>query len=327
MADRAALNAAKLDALVRARWGAGDRTRQVFPPGAALTDGTTGWVLLDSDPRRALGGALAWGQRAGIGELHLVADDEAGVVARRAAAFAADITVWEVHDRALRPAAPDGAPPRLPAPDAPALAAMLVDADLEVVVEGGMLRGEINGLEVARVATADAGTVLEVGVGRADRELTAMLHGDLAPTDSLTRVAAIVREIRRAGAEPHPLAQLVPERWLRARLVADPARVGLSRLGLAEPAVPRANLREPGIAVATGERPDGTRVVVACSVGIDLDAIPAAADARLAIDPDAELLIALPERDDHPMTRSLAALLRQPATVVTVSNDWRGTGS
>ena len=105
---------------------------------------------------------------------------DAGVVARRAELFTTPPLVWEVDGTALRPA--DAAPPAAvppAAPPAPALAELLVDADIEVVVEDGIVRGEVLGLEVARIVhgTTTAGTpidepVLEVGVGHADRELT-----------------------------------------------------------------------------------------------------------------------------------------------------------
>jgi hypothetical protein len=77
-------------------------------------------------------------------------------------------------------------------------------------------------------------------------------------------------------------------------------------------------LRERDIACATG--PDA---VLVCSVGVDLDLVPAAAEARLALASDARLLLVVPERDDHPVTRALAARLKQPAEVVAVSGDWR----
>ena len=60
-----------------------------------------------------------------------------------------------------------------------------------------------------------------------------------------------------------------------------------------------------------------------CSVGIDLDLVPAAAEARLALDPEADLVLVVPERDDHPMTRALAERLRMRAEVRTVVGDWR----
>jgi hypothetical protein len=54
-----------------------------------------------------------------------------------------------------------------------------------------------------------------------------------------------------------------------------------------------------------------------CSAGIDLDLVPFAADARDALGgPDTRLLLAVPEGDDHPVTRELAARLAVPAEVV-----------
>jgi hypothetical protein len=150
-----------------------------------------------------------------------------------------------------------------------------------------------------------------------------MLHGDLPPTEQLARVSEIVREHRHPGAEPHPLNQLVPERWLRARLLADPGRIGLRELRAAPAAVPRTNLRDKGVAIALGARADGQPVVVACSVGIDLDLVPAAADARLLHAPEADLLVVVPERDAHPVTLALAARLVRPAEVVALAGDWR----
>jgi len=150
-----------------------------------------------------------------------------------------------------------------------------------------------------------------------------MLHGSLAPVDQLARVAEIVRAHRRPGAERHPLNQLAPERWLRAQLVAEPAPLGLTRLWPIAPAVPRANLRDTAVAMAQGETASGEVVVVACSVGVDLDLVPAAADARLSAAPGADLMLVVPERDAHPVTRQLAERLVRPAEVVTVRDDWR----
>jgi hypothetical protein len=62
---------------------------------------------------------------------------------------------------------------------------------------------------------------------------------------------------------------------------------------------------------------------VVASTGIDLDLVPAAADARAADPRHPALVIAVPARDDHPVTRALAAALTLPATVVTVPDDWR----
>jgi hypothetical protein len=326
--DRGPLLAAKLRALVGARTTSPEPAD--YPGGAALVDGSTGWVLLDTDPLASLGPALVWADRRGLRELHLLADDQADVIARRAALFADPPTVWAVDGTDLRPAAPAPVPAEVPAPPAAALAELLVDADLEVVVEDGIVRGEVLGLEVARVVhgTTTAGTpidepVLEVGVGHADREMTGMVHGNLPPADQLARVVEIVRAHRRYGAERHPLNQLAPERWLRAALVARPEHLGLAELRAAPPAVPRPNLRDPAVAIARGTDREGQSVVVACSVGVHLDLVPAAADARAVLDPGARLLLALPERDAHPVTRALADRLDTPAELVPVPDDWR----
>jgi hypothetical protein len=328
--QRAGLLAAKLRSLVRGHAGEADRTDGDLPGAASLHEGDRAWVLLDTDPVTNFGPALVWADRRAVTELHLLTESDAGVLARRASCFLPGPVVWQVEGTALRLAEPDPVPAAQPAAPAPQLAELLVDAGLEVVVEAGMVRGEVNGLEVARIVHGEttAGVpldepLLEVGVGKADRELTAMLHAGLAPVEQLERVAEIVRTHRRAGAPPHPLNHLVRERWLRARLVADPARIGLAALRPVETAIPRSNLRDVGAAAAVGTTPDGEEVVVVCSVGIHLDLVPAAADTRLAVAPTSRLLLAVPARDAHPVTESLTSRLDPPARVVPVEGDWR----
>jgi hypothetical protein len=228
-------------------------------------------------------------------------------------------TVWSIEGTTLARATADALEREPAASPAPELIDLLIDAELELVAEGGVVCGEVAGLEVARINANG----LEVGVGQADRELTKLLLGDLAPVDQLARVVELVRRYRRADAPLHPLNQLVPERWLRSQLVDDPRRIGLERLTPAPAAIPRANLRESGVAMAHGVAPNGSTVVVGCSVGVDLDAVPSAADSHALIEPGARLLVAVPERDVHPVTAALAARLVEPAEVVPVRGDWR----
>ncbi|MGH9274562.1 MAG: hypothetical protein ACRDZU_07940 [Acidimicrobiales bacterium] len=328
--SRSSLLAAKLRSLASRAFGPADRVDVPFPGGAGLLLDGTAWVLVDAEPLKSFGPALVWASRQGASAVHLLVDSQADVLARRASCFTTAPAVWQIEGTELVAAEP--APPAvaLPAPDAPALAELLIDADLEVIVEDGMVRGEINGLEVARIVhgTSTGGIaleepLLEVGVGHADRELTALLHGALSPVAQLARVVELVRAQRQPGAERHPLNQLAPERWLRARLVEHPDRIGLAHLRPIDPAVARPNLRDTAVAMALGESPGGDPAVVACSVGVDLDLVPAAADARLAAAPDARLLLVVPTRDAHPVTRELAARLVHPADVVTVDDDWR----
>lgn len=325
---RAALVAAKLGALVRDQWGEAARRPAVLGGGAALVDGTTGWVLADAEPARVLGGAIVWAERNQIDELRVLVDDEAaaGTVARRARAFARRPSVWRVEGRAVRPAVAAPFPERLPAPSGTdELVEMLEAAGVDVVVEHGVLSGEVLGLEIARVVQdeGDGGPRLEVGVGRHDREAFAMIHGRLPTADALAAVVDAVLAQRRPGAPQHPLNRLAAERWLRAEVMRQPQVVGARSLAPIDPTVPRDNVKDAVPAAASGEDDTGGPVVVVCSAGIDLDLVPAAADIRAWHAPDARLVLVVPERDAHPVTHILAATLAVPAEVVAVAGDWR----
>ncbi|WCO66450.1 hypothetical protein PO878_18285 [Iamia majanohamensis] len=296
-----------------------------FPGGAARLDGDVGWVLLAGDAAPRLGAALAWARRAGVRDLHVVVDEPeaSGLVARRAALCAPAPTVWVVDGASLAPATAAPAPVPLPAPSAPELRALLVDAGLTVVDEDGMALGELLGLEVARITHGPDGPVLDVGVGKADRELTAMAHAEATDAARVARVVDIVRAERRPGAPPHPINQLVPERWLRASLVAEPALVDAAELHPVPSVVGRTNLKDVGVATAVGTDLDGAPLVVTCSVGVDLDLVPSAADDRAAHAPGARLVLAVPARDALGLTADLAAVLDPPAEVRPVDGDWR----
>lgn len=286
-------------------------------------------MYLDERPDAGLGRVLVWGQRESVTTLHVIVDDAvaAGVLARRAAAFARPPLVWQVRDRTLVEARPAPVPPPVEPPAvARELVGLLTAAGAEVVTEHGEIRGEILGLEVARIVVGDAGTSgarLEVGVGRHDRDAFTMVHGELPSAEALAAVVDQVRRHRHADAEGHPLGRLAAERWLRAMIVDEPGAVGAGRLRAVEPTLAREGVKDVAPAVALGEEAEGRSVVVACSVGIDLDLIPAAADARAAHAPDARLVVVVPERDDHPVTRRLAEALADPAEVVRVPLTWR----
>lgn len=280
-----------------------------------------GWVLVEDDPVTALGGALAWARAQEVSVLHLLVDDAeaAGVLARRAALFTIPPSVWLVRGRSVTPAVPSPHPEQpAPSPVLAAFAERLAAAGAEPVFEHGVLRGEVHGLEVARVVTGegDAPPHIEVGVGRYDREAFIAMHPGVDPASALERVVADVRRHRHLDAEPHPLNRLAPERWLRARVVADPRRVGAARLTPVAPPTPQTDLRASLVAPAVGADLEGADVVVACSTGVDLDLVPAAADVRLRERPGARLLLVLPARDALPVTHALAASLARPAEVV-----------
>jgi hypothetical protein len=181
------------------------------------------------------------------------------------------------------------------------------------VVEFGRLIGEVEGLEVCRVEVAADGPRLAIGVGRFDREAHELLRGD-----TLAGVVQQVRLHRVVDPEPHPLKRWAAARGLRSRVVREPALVGADHLAPIAPVLEPPDLRTAWPAPAAGIDVDGRPVVVVCSVGVDLDLVPAAADSRMADGRDARLVLAVPARDVHPVTRDLAAALAHPAEIVAI---------
>ena len=283
------------------------------------------WLLVDEQPARRVGAVLAWAGQRGIAEVDLLVEDDVRVVSRRAAYFAHPVRVWRVAGTSVSRAEAANAHEITTPPEAALdLVGTLREAGLDIVIEHGQVLGEICGLEVARVTVEGGRAQIEVGVGRHDREAFAMVHGELPTADALAEVVGYVRRHRRPGDLTHPLARLAGERWLRHQLVRTPSLVGADALEFAEPAVARENIKDPSPAIAVGRSLEGEPIVVACSVGVDLDLVPSAADARAAHAPDAHLVLAVPERDALPVTTQLAAALVIPAAVVTVPDEFRG---
>lgn len=292
-----------------------------MPGGAALYDGQTAWVHVEHSSRR-LGQALALAQSRGCGSLHLIVGDTGGIAARRAALLRSHPAVWHFDGASLRPAVPAPRPEVAIPPGGDEFVPMLRDAGLEVVIEHGLISGEIRGLSVATIVPDAAGRArLAVGVGRLDQEATDLLHADLPLRETLANAIDEVRVHRHAHAKPHPVNRLARERWLRAQVIASPASIGLRALEAVPPTEPRANLRDPVPAAAIGHDDGDARVLVVCSSGIDLELIPIAADLIDREHPD-RVVFALPARDHHARQRELAHQLSVPFTFVAVEGEW-----
>lgn len=322
--QRARLLAAKLKTLVETTAGPADRRSLAFPGGAALAGADGTWVLGD-----ALGPALAVARqelrtggrprKAGsLDRLHVIVegDGDTGVIARQASQLAVPPAVYRIEGRTLVEAVPTPLVPDPPLdPRVAAFADEIAAAGADPVVEHGRLIGEVEGLEVCRVEVdAEGEPRLAIGVGRFDREAHELLRGD-----TLDVVVDRVRLLRIVDPEPHPLKRWAAGRGLRSRVVRDPALVGADVLTPMATTLEAPDLRTPWPAPATGIDVDGEPLVVVCSVGVDLNLVPMAADARLADGRGARLVLAVPTRDVHPITVDLAAALAQPATVVAVA--------
>lgn len=299
----------------------------------AALDGA-GWAHLESGDAGSLAAALLWAVRGEVDPLVVFVDDSAAVAARLAGHLDPQrlhVQVREVLGRTSRPAVPAPLPP--PEPEAPlAEAEPLVDLlraeGLEVVVEHGVIRGEVHGLEVARIVRwdgvpgSDGALHLEAGVGRFDRDAVAAVHPDEHPVDSLSRTVEMVRRHRHHGATTHPVSLLARSRWLRSDVVADPGAVGAEHLRAVGMTTEPSGLRDDHPAAALGVDSSGREMLVVCSTGFDPALVPLAADTRAWLAPDGRLLLVVPERDLHAATVSLAELTVSPAELATVVPGW-----
>ncbi len=319
------------------------------------TADTAAVYLAEQKSESALGPALATAASAGANELHVFVPnmtDVTNILVRRAALFDFPITVWAVEgDKATPIKTTPGRAVEPPPPRVPGLVALLREAGADVSVEHGVITGEVRGLEIARICPdASVGAAppssteqqyrIEVGVGAHDREAFGLLHASEPTVEAVRRIAELIRAHRSPGAEPHPFNRMAAPRWLRAILLDRPELVGAKRLTAATAPVPRTDVTDKAPAVSYGVDESDRPLIVVSSVGIDLDLVPFAADARAFLDDSAQLVVAVPQRDEHPLLTQLLTWLKptnqlpstqtEPAlnakagaTLVPLPNDWQ----
>lgn len=298
---------------------------EVFPGGAALHAESSSHIWLDDRPSRLVAVAMLLTARAGRSRVRVILPTEraaeAPVVARRAMQWSlpAEVVILEGRSSSVVVAG-DHVDEKSLDPAHERFAEVITAAGAEVVVEHGVLTGEVAGLEVCRVVDDAEGARLEVGVGAHDREAFRMLHGETPAAESLARIVAAVREIRAPGADPHPLKRLAPERALRRRLLDTPELVGGGSLEPVSPVIAATGPGDPAPAHLLGVR-DGSRVLIACTTGTDLGAAADAIDTfhwRREADQLDSLVIAVPERNRLRSIDELAALSGIPTAVVSI---------
>ena len=320
---RSRLLSLKLRTLVRDHLGLTsdlDGTAEPFALGAAFRTNNALWVLVDGDASRSLGAVLAWSRQFEL-PIHLLVERDSGVLARRAAFFSCEITVWHVDERTLFPAL---AEPHLENADASpshlVFTKLISASGADVVIEHGVVTGEVRGLEMCRVVddayTGDAR--LEVGMGAHDREAFAMVHGDLPTEKALKQVLDAVLPHRLEGADQHPLNKFSVERLYRWHALQNPASIGFSTLTAIDPPVKRANVKDAVPCVAIGQTIQGSNAVAVFVNGVDLDLIPFALDAadRSGVD---EVVVVVRERDITPSIKKISTLATRPVTFAYLS--------
>lgn len=325
---RSRLAALRLGAVAKDHLGLGDLTITPVPGGAVGR--RDGIVVGAAEPDSSLSAlavaaaALVWSERVGATTIHLVGEGPAaGELARLGRHFDPPAQSWDVTGGDVGPAEPVALPQPAPVTDAVGAAAdELRRAGADIVVEGGAVVAEIDGLEFARVVGDGAGGArLEVGVGAVDKEAwTAMGEAlGIAPaTAELMKVADEVRRQRSPGST-HPFARLAPEGALRARLVREPGLVGADSLAPLATTRRRPDLRTPWPAAATGDDLEGRPLLVVCSVGIHPAALLEAAELRSADSRRPRAIVAVPERDRHELLERAGRRLSPPVDVVAVS--------
>lgn len=325
VANNPALVEARLRALVRSSTGLelDEIDRKL---GAGVSD-DRGFFFVDDDPR-AVGRALRWAEGRALTAVDLLAASGAGDLARRASLVAGDdsrplLTVWAVAgaDVTVAGVEPVETPPGLPA-EHWALAGVMTEAGARPVDDHGVLVAEVAGLEVGRVVEGADGLTIDIGVGQADRELNQLVHRETDPGAALRRVIAAVGEYR-TGSVHHPLTRVARERWLRSILLDDPGLVGATELEPLVPLRPRRGLLPVEPSAAAGRLVSGRPVVVVTMVGIDLDLVPEAADYRNRWNPEADIVLAMPERDLR-LSTSLLSRVQRAGTVALVGPWDRG---
>ncbi len=323
--QRQQLNAAKFRALLKSSLSVDASSCDPDPNfnrGVAFTLNGSAWIYVTNDPARALGACLAWveSRLPDAREVNIVVDSDAGIVARRARQFSRRINVRLVDGMNLIEAIPSEFPPPIEAKGSHlALRELIESGGAQVVIEHGVVVGEVHGLEVCRVLDADSEPRLEVGVGAHDREAFTLLHGHLPTVDAVRQHVNAVQPHRQTAIGTHPLNRLAASRLVRDRVIANPALIGASELVVAEPPIPRISLKDEVPCVAKGKTETGKSLVAVFAYGIDLETVPFAVDARSWIDPTAELVVVVPERDRHSLLVKIAASVLGGCSVIGVA--------
>jgi hypothetical protein len=319
---RSRLLSVKLSALVSKHLGvdASSFTAESCGLGSAVISDDAVWILVEGDASRSLGPAIAWSSKYAR-PLHLVVDNHAETLARRASGFTTPLSVWQVEDSQLRPAVVQPHSEKVSAPTAHTdFMSLIAHAGAEPLEEWGVVTGEVRGLEICRVVNdpVSGAARIEVGIGAHDRETFALVHQDRPIDESIASVVDTVGVHRVVGAPFHPYNHIAPERFSRWSALQTPSTLGFASLVPCDPPEPRTNVKDSVPCIALGDDGSGKTTAVVFVHGIDLDVVPFAVDAAKKHSCSRVVIVARPQDVVTPL-RVMAEAATIPTSFLSIS--------
>lgn len=294
------------------------------------------WILCEQPDGSCLLSSVALAQKQKAEQIYIFVSSPTTSLARWASYFVSlKIQIWYFDKTSAQVLLPTDLEP--PAPlvfDPNGFVEEIEKAGARSLIQDGILIADVKGLEVARVVQdPDLQFRLRVGVGRNDRQGHAIMNPDAKTSDLLPRVVKEILTYRKPGIPLRKENTLCSQNWLRHIVINNPSLIGASSLS---PSFIPGYLVGPNStspAVAGGFDKDGSPIGAIFYVGIDPQIILSAIDVRISLardffnnkyrPDDINILIVIPQGDDHPFITKLANLLHPKPIVTTVPKNWR----
>ena len=317
---RAGLNQAKMDSLLRETFPDSQFEPIQTKIGAMRSNGTQKFLYAPNENVSPL--AISLALATDETDINLVVDASDHLLLEQTMGLATKHRLWVVEGNKLVPHPELKLEERhAPQPLNPTIASLLETNGCEIVQENGMTKGEIKGLEVARVVEGSEGeSALQVGVGIYDQEAHKLVDGNESTEEKLSRVVSEVLHYRNKQARPHPLNRVSRPKWLISELVNSPENSGLEEVRRLPVATESKAITETTPAAALA-RAENTKVLIVASVGVDLNAIPIASGLSVSTQAD-EIWMIQSERDKYPVLERQAKHLKVPHRFLKTEEPW-----
>ena len=317
---RSELNQRKLESLLRTAFPDSIFEQVETQSGALRSNNKAQYLYAPSEKVSPLAFALTFLEKGDV--INIILDEPDPLLLHQALGLHSDIRFWVVEKDQLipHPESKTAEKPEKPVANETAVS-LLLENGCDVIREHDAVRGEIKGLEVARIIKDfDNESNVQIGVGHYDQEAHKLVDWGESPDEKLARVVSEVHQHRNKEAQPHPLNRVARPQWLISEMIASPEIVGLDEAWhLPSPENAKA-ITETTPAAALGKIRDQVILVVA-SVGLDLKAVPIASGLSVTTEPD-EIWMVLPEKDKHPALLRQAEHLKTPTHFKTAKEPW-----